>query len=92
MKAHTATPWGVSQAWEHRICSKGNYICTCEGGLTLAQANAAYIVQAVNAYEPDQETIKVLTHAMKDIYAFLKSHGYNTGLINAALSLAGEPD
>ena len=51
---HTPTPWivcGNEANWRSDVTSKIGTVCSCEGGIEDAEANAAFIVRAVNAYE-----------------------------------------
>lgn len=62
MTEHTKTPWytACNEAnWVSAIIDEENdfTICQCEGLMERAEANASFIVKAVNAYGPMLEAL-----------------------------------
>lgn len=81
---HTPTPWEVSGELEHlKIVANSKEEYACDGIVKIAditpgdyeiaeyghcEANAAFIVRAVNAYERDQEIKKELVRNLKNAH------------------------
>lgn len=75
---HTPTPWDTDS---HIIYAHGKEVANTDvmGPDTEAEidANAAFIVKAVNAYESNQKKIRALVEAAKDFLAdYDSNHGY----------------
>ncbi len=80
---HTPTPWELMNDLQITCKNTGaGVIATCyenSFGHIQAKWNAAFIVRAVNAYESDQERIRVLVEAATAYLATASSSDYSLG-------------
>ncbi len=80
---HTPTPWNISQEHYHHFNTikdkKGNHIANCSGSghsLEEAQANAFFIVKAVNSHEKLVEALSSILEIGKRDMSNPKYDGY----------------
>lgn len=89
MGGHTPTPWlftpsgstmrdDYCQPFAVAETGKPNLICGCfgdvAGGREVAEANAAFIVEAVNSYEQSRQTIEALVVALTNLVADVEDY------------------
>jgi hypothetical protein len=73
---HTPTPWKQDKHCPYIVCDDdGGSLADVTAGFPISEgvneANAAFIVQAVNAYKPNQLAIMELVEALKEVMGWI---------------------